>query len=438
MKFVYKHPPRLFFILLIAFINSIGYGIVSPVYPRLVESLKGGGPSQAASYYTLLFAIYSVAQFLFAPAMGRLADRFGRRPLLLLAMTALGLQYVVAAMAHSVAWLFVAEAIAGASGGSIVAIGAYVADITAPEKRGRVFGTIWGTSALGRMAGPLIGGLLSSRGSRLAFWAAAVLTVFNFLQSFFLLPESLPAESRRPLTAKIFNPFTFVGPLRQLHVPNGLMAGFLLSICAVCAAGPVSVLFMQARLGWSVKDIGLYMTLNAFATVLGQIVLTRLVAPVMDDKRSLYLAILVRSLGWFLTAFVAVSWHMYAVLVFSVLGSVVQPLMGAFISRAVTTGEQGELQGVMTRISVVAEAIGPILGGAVFKYSTGTASRFNMPGSAFFVCGLLGVATFICTRSGLAAKSEQPIPAAETPESVFASKSEQDPSAAAGNAKYAD
>jgi len=437
MRLIFTRQPRLFFILLTAFVNSIGYGMVAPVYPRLVESIGSGGTAQAGYYYTLLFATYSVAQFLFAPLMGRLSDRFGRRPLLLVAITVLGLQYLVAATAHTVFLLFVAEAVAGASGGSIVAVGAYVADITPPEKRGRTFGTIWGTSAIGRMAGPLLGGLLSSGGYRLAFWAAAALTAFNFLQGFFLLPESLPVASRRPLTAKNFNPLAFFGPLKQLHVPAGLMAGFLLSICAVSAAGPVAVLFMQVRLGWGVKDVGLYMTLNALATVLGQIVLTRVLVPVMDDKRSLFLAILVRSFGWFLTAFVAVSWQMYGLLVFSVLGSVVQPLVGAFISRAVTTGEQGELQGVMTRLSVVAEAIGPVLGGAIFRYSTGLNS-INMPGSAFILCGLLGMATFLCLKSGLAAKHEQPVVVAGTPSAILAPEPSENNGVPAAAAKYGD
>ncbi|MBZ5522426.1 MAG: MFS transporter [Acidobacteriia bacterium] len=407
MNFLLNRKPRLFFILVAAFLNSVGYGIIAPVFPRLVELLGRGGASQAGYYYTLLIATFSATQFLFAPIMGKLSDRFGRRPLLMIAIAGLGVQYVIAATTNALSWLFVAEVIAGASGGSIVAIGAYVADVTPPEKRGRSFGTVWGIAAVGRMVGPLIGGLLSGNGYRLAFWAAGMLTLFNLLHTIFLVPESLPEGPREPLTWKNYNPFAFVGPLKHIHVPFGLMAGFLLSICAISAAQPVAVLFMQARLGWGVKYVGLYMTLNAVATVLGQIVLTRALTPVMDDKRSLYVALVVRTIGWFLTAFVAVSWHMYAVLIFAVLGSVVQPLMGAFISRIVSTASQGELQGVMTRLSVVAEAIGPVLGGAVFRYSTAPGSSFNMPGLAFIMCAILGLATFLYTRSALAAEPAQ-------------------------------
>jgi DHA1 family tetracycline resistance protein-like MFS transporter len=406
MNLGFNRQPRLFFIIVTSFINSIGYGLVAPVLPRLVETLGKGGSSQAGYYYTLLITTFAVTQFLFAPTMGRLSDHFGRRPLLLLAITGLGIQYVIAATAQSVVWLFVAEVIAGASGGSIVAVGAYVADISPPEKRARSFGTIWGVAAVGRMVGPLAGGMLSNGSYRVAFWAAGALTALNFLHSLLLVPESLPEGPRPPLTAKAFNPFEFMGPLRHVHVPVGLLAGFMLSIVAVSAAAPVLILFMQVRLGWDVKGVGLYMTLTALATVLGQIVLTRLLTPVMSDKRSLFLALAARSLGWILTAFVAVNWHMYALLIFAVLGSVVQPLMGSFISRAVGAAAQGELQGVMTRLGVVAEAIGPILGGVVFRLSTGPSSPINMPGITFVLCALLGIATLLSIKSALTSEHE--------------------------------
>lgn len=407
MGWTSSHKPRLFFILIIAFVNAIGYGIVAPVYPRLVQSITHGGVSQAGYYYTLLFTVYSVMQFLFAPIIGRLADRFGRRPMLLLPIAALCFQYVVAATAQSVIWLFVAEAIAGICGGSIVAVGAYVADITPPEKRGRSFGTIWGTAAAGKMIGPLIGGLLSSRGYRFAYWAAAALTVINFLNAFVLVPESLPASLRRPLNPKNFNPFAFVGPWKVLKVPFGLVAGFLLSIVAVSAAAPVMVLFLQTKFGWSVKNVGTYMTFNAMAMVLGQVVFTRILSPVIGDKRSVFLGLLLRSIGWTLIAFATSGWQMYALLAFSVIGSVVQPLMGAFLSRQVPSGIQGELQGVLTRAAVVAEAAGPICGGAIYRYSTGSSALINLPGSAFLFCAILGLVILFSIRSALSAQSEQ-------------------------------
>lgn len=407
MSLTFTRKPRLFFILILAFINAIGYGIVAPVYPRLVQTITHGGVSQAGYYYTLLFTVYSVMQFLFAPIIGRLSDRFGRRPLLLLPIAALFLQYVVAATAQSIIWLFVAEAIAGICGGSIVAVGAYVADITPPEKRGRSFGTIWGTAAVGKMIGPLIGGILSSRGYRFAFGAAAVLTVINFLNSLILVPESLPASSRRPLNPKNFNPFAFVGPWKTLQVSFGLVAGFLLSIVAVSAAAPVMILFLQARFGWSVKDVGTYMTFNAMAIVLGQVVFTRVLSPFIGDRRSVFLGLLLRSLGWTLIAFATSGWQMYALLAFSVIGSVVQPLMGAFLSRQVPSGTQGELQGVLTRAAVVAEAVGPICGGAIYRYSAGSGALINLPGSAFLFCAILGIATLFFIRSALTTQSEQ-------------------------------
>jgi DHA1 family tetracycline resistance protein-like MFS transporter len=401
MKVRVAREPRLLFMLMTTFVMSIGGGIVVPVYPRLVESLIGGSAADAAAYYPMLLTTYAAAQFLFAPLIGQLSDRFGRRPLLLLAVAGAGIASLIAATTHSLAMLFVARVIAGICGGGIVSIGAYVVDVSPPEKRAQNFGAMWGTAAVGRMIGPFIGGTLAIAGSRAPFWASASLDAYIFLYGLFLLPESLAHGARQKLTRQVLNPLAFIGQLRGSPLPPTLLAAFALSIVAVTAASPVSILFMQWGLGWDVRRIGFYLTLSALATVLGQVAVTRVLIPTLGERRALYTGQLLRAIGWLLTAFIAVSWQMYALLAVAVFGSIVQPLLGAAVSRAVPPERQGQLQGALTSVGVVAETIGPMSGGLVFTYFTAGHAPFYWPGGAFVWCAILGLATFVCTRVAL-------------------------------------
>lgn len=399
--------PRLFFMLMTTFVISIGGGIVVPVYPTLVHDLSGGAPSDATWYYTWLLTTYSVAQFFFAPIVGQLSDRFGRRPLLLLAVAGAGISSVIAATTSSMAMLFVARVIAGICGGGIVTIGAYVVDVTPPEQRAQSFGAMWGTAAVGRMIGPLIGGALSVAGARAPFWASAALDAYILLYGFFLLPESLAGGARQKLTKQLFNPLAFVGHLRHATLPAGLVAAFGLSIVAVSAASPVTILFMQWRLGWDARQIGFYLSLVGLATVLGQVVVTRALIPLLGERRALLAAQALRAIGWLLMAFVAAGWQMYALLIVAVFGSVVQPLLGAAVSRAIPANAQGQVQGALTSLSVISEMAGPLIGGAVFAWTTAPDAWIQWQGSALLLCALLGTLTLLCTRTALPRVAQQ-------------------------------
>ena len=257
------------------------------------------------------------------------------------------------------------------------------------------------------MIGPVVGGMLTGLGSRTAFWGAAVMSACNFLYCLFILPESRPKALRGSALTARFNPISFISEMRRLRLPAGLVTGFALSICAASIAQPILLLIMRLQLGWTGKRIGVYVTLVALATVIGQVALTRLFLPLMGDRRALSLALLVRSIGWLATAFVAVSWQMYALLVFALLVSIVQPLMGAFVSRAVPSEGQGQLQGVMNSLALVAEACGPLLGGAVYRYFTEPSSPFVFSGAPFILSSLLGLATLLCTMSALPARPKK-------------------------------
>jgi len=393
------------FILVTTLLDSMGVGLVMPVLPSLLQSLAGGGVADVGYTYGLLVAAYPAAQFLCAPVLGKLSDRFGRRPVLLFAMAGAAANYVVAASTHSVAVLFVAQALSGACGASIATAAAYAADVTPPDRRAQSFGMIWATFGAGIIVGPVIGGVLSGIGPRAPFWAAAALVGCNFLYGLLVLPESLPRGARRAFQVKGLSPFSFVTRLRRSGYSGSLVAGLALSIGALTIAQPATMLFPQLRLGWTVRHIGFYLTAAGIVVVLGQLALMRALVPRLGERRLLLAALLVRSIGWFLIGFAARDWHMYAALLFFAIGSVVQPLIATLMSRGVSREEQGELQGALTSVGVVAETLGPLAGASVFGYFTAADAPLFFPGAAFMLSGCVGAAALACLAFALAPRT---------------------------------
>ena len=196
----------LIFIFVTILIDVLGLGIIIPIVPQLVGELVHGDISVASSYYGWLIAAYAAMQFIFAPIMGGLSDRFGRRPVLLLSLFGTGADYIFMALAPTIAWLFVGRLIAGIMGASFTAANAYIADVSPPEQRAQNFGLVSAAFGVGFIVGPALGGLIGTFGPRWPFVAAAVLTLLNWLYGFFLLPESLTHENRRPFTWRSANP----------------------------------------------------------------------------------------------------------------------------------------------------------------------------------------------------------------------------------------
>jgi len=225
-----QRKAALGFIFVTLLLDVIGFGIIIPVFPKLISELIHGDLSEASVYSGWLMFAFSTAQFMFSPVLGNLSDRFGRRPVLLISLFGFGLDYLFLVFAPNIAWLFVGRIIAGITGASITTATAYIADITPPEKRAQNFGLVGAAFGLSFIIGPVIGGVLGQYGSRVPFYAAAALTFLNWLYGFFILPESLPAENRRPFNWKRANP---VGSLLQLKkIPRcgglGKFTGFYL------------------------------------------------------------------------------------------------------------------------------------------------------------------------------------------------------------------
>jgi DHA1 family tetracycline resistance protein-like MFS transporter len=201
----------LVFIFITLVLDMFALGMVIPVLPKLVENLLGGDTPRAAEICGLFSTTWALMQFVFSPVHGALADRFGRRPLILLSNFGLGLDYILMALAPNLWWLFVGRVISGITAASIATAYAYVTDVTPPEQRAARFGMLGAAIGIGFVLGPAVGGVLGAHDARLPFWVAAALSLANALYGLFVLPESLAREHRSPFSLRRANP---LGSLR--------------------------------------------------------------------------------------------------------------------------------------------------------------------------------------------------------------------------------
>jgi DHA1 family tetracycline resistance protein-like MFS transporter len=247
------------FILAVLFIDVLGLGLIIPVLPQLVAELSRAGGYAWSSIVGLLIGVYALMQFLCAPVVGALSDRYGRRPVLLVSMLGLALDFLLTYFAPNLAWLFVARAISGATSANITTANAYIADVSPPEERVRNFGRAGAALGLGIIIGPAMGGLLGENSTRLPFLAAAGLSGLNFLYGLFVLPESLPRE-RRPVTRLRLNPFGAIAALRRYPTVFGLACTILCINLALQALQSTWVLFTAQRFGWTALENGISLT----------------------------------------------------------------------------------------------------------------------------------------------------------------------------------
>jgi MFS transporter, DHA1 family, tetracycline resistance protein len=408
------------FILVTLFIDSLGFGLVIPIVPKLVEQLLGGAISQASFAVGLLTALYAVMQFFAAPVLGALSDRYGRRPVILLALTALGCDYVLLSLAPNLWWLAAGRAIAGIGGATYTPAGAYIADVSPPEKRAANFGLIGVAFGLGFIAGPALGGLLGAGSLRLPFVAAALLSFANFLFGVFVLPESLAPENRRPVVPAQANP---LGALRAVWRYAGVAA--LLPVAAVSGVAQMGlqsvwVLYTTYRYAWSVADVGISLAIVGLLFAVVQGALVRPVVARFGEGRTLVGGLVVASACFFLFGLATEGWMMYAITAGYCLGlGLVGPAMQGLTSRAVPADEQGLLQGAFASVNTAAIIVGPLLAAGLFGYFVGPAAPVVLPGAPFFMGGALFLLSLALALRATAASPASPAsPAATGPSGV--------------------
>lgn len=378
------------FILVTLFIDSLGFGLVIPILPKLVERLVGGGISDASFVVGALTALYAVMQLFAAPVLGGLSDRYGRRPVLLLALGSLGLDYVLLSLAPNVWWLVVGRIIAGIGGATFTPAGAYIADVSPPEKRAANFGMVGVAFGLGFIAGPALGGLLGEGSLRLPFVVAAGLSAANFLFGLLVLPESLAPQNRRPFVLSQANP---LGALRAVGRYGGVAALLPISIATALAQmglQSVWVLYTTYRYAWSVSDVGISLAIVGLLFAVAQGALVRPVVARVGEARTLVVGLLVATISFFLFGLATQGWMMYAVTAVYCLGlGLCGPAMQGLMSRAVPPSEQGLLQGALASVNTSATIAGPLLATSLFGYFVSPAAPAPLPGAPFFAGGVL-------------------------------------------------
>lgn len=394
------------FIFITLLIDVTGLGLIIPVMPKLIEDLlQTSDISKASQYGGWLTFAYAFVQFLFAPVLGNLSDKYGRRPVLLLSLLGFGIDYLFLSFAPSIGWLFVGRIIAGVTGASFTTASAYIADISTPENRAQNFGMIGAAFGLGFILGPMIGGLLGELGARVPFFVAAGLALLNCAYGYFVLPESLSKENRRNFEWRRANP---VGSLLQLK-KYPAVAGLIISMIMIYIAGHAVQsnwsFFNIERFGWSPKMIGI--SLGIVGLLVGGVQggLVRVINPRIGNEKSVYVGLGLYALGLLLFAFATEGWMMFVFLIPYCLGGIAGPALQSIISGHVPPNEQGELQGALTSLMSATSIIGPPLMTNLFAYFTHKEAPVYFPGAAFFLGALLMIASTFYAYKALHTKT---------------------------------
>jgi DHA1 family tetracycline resistance protein-like MFS transporter len=377
------------FIFITLFVDVMGWGLIIPVMPRLIEEMKHVPANEASAYGSWLISVYAAVQFVFAPLVGNLSDRYGRRPVLLLSLLGFGIDYLFLALAPTYELLFIGRVIAGITGASFTTASAYIADISTDENRAKNFGLVGAAFGLGFIVGPALGGLLAGFGIRAPFYAAAVLCLVNCIYGYFVLPESLPKENRRKFEWKRANPFGSLQLLKRYPIVGGLSISFFLIYLAAQAVQGNWNFFTQYRFGWNEAMIGISLAVVGVLVGGVQAGLTRVVNPKIGDEKSVYIGLALYTLGLTLFAFATETWMMFAFLVPYCLGGICGPSLQSILAAHIPPNEQGELQGAMTSLMSLTTIIGPIMMNHLFKYFTSDKAPFQFPGVSFLLGAIL-------------------------------------------------
>lgn len=396
------------FIFITILVDVIGIGIIIPVLPTLITNLTGEGLSAAAEYGGWLMFAFAVMQFFFAPLFGELSDRFGRRPVLLLALLGLGVDYIFHAFAPTIAWLFVGRVLAGICGASFTVATSYIADISTPENKARNFGFIGAAFGLGFIVGPLIGGFCARWGVEVPFLVAAALTLLNLVYGFFVLPESLPPEKRRPFEWKRANPIGSLRHLTKYPIVKGLVIPLFLVYIAGHAVQSTWTYFTMYKFEWDEAMVSYSLAVVGLLAAVVQGGLIGVTVKKFGEIKTVIYGFIFWSIGLVLFSLAQTDWMIYAFLIPYVLGGVAGPTLQSIMSNEVPDNEQGELQGGLTSMMSVTTIIGPVVMTMLFAYATSDAAPFKFAGAPFLVGALMViVGLFIALKALKMYKAKQ-------------------------------
>lgn len=377
------------FILVTVLLDFLAFGIIAPVLPDLIKQFEGGSIARASDMVGYFGLIWNLMQFLFLPVLGAWSDRFGRRPVILISCLGLGLDYIFMALAPSLRWLFVGRLISGITASNVSTAFAYITDISAPADRAKRFGMLGAAFGVGFVVGPAVGGLLGQYSLRAPFWAAAGLSLMNFLYGMFVLPESLPKEKRAKSAWHMANPLGSLTLLRSHPELAGLSIVVALYYLAHQSLQNVWVLYTEYRYGWDTKSVGISL---AVVGICGVIVSGGLVGPYVKrfgERFSLVSGLFYGFLGFMGFGMAWKGWMALAAIPFIALWGVAGPAMQSLMSQRVDASSQGKLQGAINSLRAVTGMIGPVLFTQVFSVAIEENARVHLPGAPYYLAGML-------------------------------------------------
>lgn len=396
------------FIFVTALLDVMSLGLIIPVLPNLVKEFVGGDTALASHWVGLFGTSWALMQLIFSPVLGVVSDRFGRRTVILVSVFGLGLDYVLMAMAPSLGWLWVGRVISGITAASFSTASAYIADVTPPEQRARRFGMMGAAWGIGFVLGPAIGGVLGDISPRLPFWCAAGFALVNGMYGLFVLPESLPAERRTPFRWQKANPF---GALKMFTQHEGLgtlgMVTFLYQL-AHNALPSIFVLYSSYRYHWNAKQVGLMLAATGVSNIVVQAALVGPLVKRLGERGALRLGLFAGALGFAIYGFAPTATVYWMGLPVFALTGFIQPGLQGLMTRRVSAGEQGRLQGASSSVQGVTGLIGPGMYTSVLAWSVEGARVHRSAGAALYVSSALMVLALLVTsrlRDEPAAKS---------------------------------
>jgi DHA1 family tetracycline resistance protein-like MFS transporter len=394
------------FIFITVLIDMIGFGLIIPVMPSLLHELTGLEANDSAVLGAWLMASYAAMQFVFAPIVGGLSDRFGRKPVLLAALGGFTLDYLVMGFAPVFWLLLVGRILAGLFGASYSTANAYIADITPAKERAGRFGMIGAAFGIGFIVGPAIGGFLGDAfGPRAPFFAAAALCGANFVYGLLILPESLSPENRRRFDLGRANPLGSLWHMRVHPAALILMASVFLMLLGHAVYPAIWSYYSTFKFGWSDGDIGLSLMAVGITTALVQGGLTRILVPKLGEWRAITLSLIIGSVAYLAYGLATEGWMVYVIIGFGAIGGIGQPALQGVMSRIVPPNAQGELQGAMTSLQSLSMVLGPLTMSRVFNHFSQDGAAITFIGAPFAMAAVL---TMVALVIALGARKHDP------------------------------
>jgi MFS transporter, DHA1 family, tetracycline resistance protein len=387
--------PAIGFIFVTLVLAIVGMGLLIPVLPRLVVEMQGGDFTEGSHSYGWLVSIYALMQFVGSPILGSLSDRFGRRRIILIATAGSAIDYVIMALAPTLLWLFVARTIAGFTAGVMATANAYIVDVTPPEKRAGAFGLLGAAFGIGFIIGPALGGLLGGIDLRLPFWVAAGCSAANWLFGYFVLPESLRPENRRPFSWQRANPVGSLLALKRFPSVLGLAESFFMLNFAQMMLFSTWALYTSYRYAWTPQWIGLSLMASGVLSGFVQAVLVRRIVPALGEMRAVVIGFSLSAFSQVCYGLAPEGWMIFAIMVFGALAGISAPALQAYVAKHVPPNEQGSVQGILAGLASLAGIPAPFIATWSFGWAIGPGSPVHLPGISFFLgatCVLIALA----------------------------------------------